>query len=202
MKTYIIIILAALILTFLISNSKVRISIKLIKDGKNDEVIVKIAGLLGILKYKKEYPLLGISKDKEGLNFNAVEKTSNQNDLVDEDKHEFDYEDILMVFNEYKKAFNYIRKKSKIEEFISHLYFSSENVFSSIMGFNVINVIHKYIYDNIDTDNMSLEVIPGFNENALRINFNTSFYLKLRNFLYLAKYYRLFKIKQGGAYNE
>ncbi|SHJ72792.1 hypothetical protein [Tepidibacter formicigenes] len=202
MKNYAVIIISLLILIFIFINSKVKISINLNKSGKNDEVIFKVSGLLGIIKYEKKYPFFDLSANKEGVNLKFEQKTSRKGNLITKFNERLKNEELLITLHNQKEAFKYILKKAKIEDLKSHMYFSNENVFTSIFLFNFVNIIYKYIYDNINTKNMSLKIIPGFNENKLKIHFKIIFNLRIINFLYLIKYYKSFQINKGGAYNE
>ncbi|SHH06629.1 hypothetical protein [Tepidibacter thalassicus] len=192
MNNYIIIFLSLIVLIFIFINSKVRISINLNKNGKNDEVIFKISAIFGIIRYEKKYPFFDLYANKEGLNFKFTEKFSKQGNLITKINEKLSNEELVESLRNQMEAFKYIFKKAKIEDLKSDMYFSSENVFLSIFLFNFINIIYKYIYDNINTKNIHLKITPGFNENALRIYIKTIFNLKIINFLHLIKYYKSF----------
>ncbi len=199
MKTYIIIALSILILLLIVVYSKVKISIKIMKDGKNDKVVFKVIGLFGAIRYKKEYPILQISTNKEGFTLKVAEEVTSEHEVKEKEQTRLNYKEVLELIYEYKKAFGYMIQKTKIKKIMSNLYFSNENVFISIGLYSFVNAIYKLLYDSLETDNMSLKIVPGFNENSLKLNFNTLFYLRLNDFIYLYKHYKLFKPRKGGV---
>ncbi|OPJ57256.1 hypothetical protein [Alkalithermobacter paradoxus] len=192
MNTYIIVFVAILIIVFLIVNSKVKMSIKLLKNGENDEVVINISALYGLVRYKKEIPFVDLNANKEGVKFKVSKRTSLEGNLVNEQKDRIDIKTILSNYDKYKEIFSYLYKKIKIKEVISEIDIRDNNVFSTIIIFNIIHFIYSLIHIHIDAKYMSLRVHPGFEKKEFKIYFKGSFDIRIRNFLYLIKHYKLF----------
>lgn len=199
MKIIIYIFLFLIFLGLIILSSNIKISIKLIKNGQNDEIAFKIQGLFGVIKYEKKYSFFDLKLNQEGVNLEVEEDTSTKGDLINSFKDRLNNEDILHNFENIKEAMEYLLKKSDIKKIKIDTYISNENVFLSIFLFDFVNIIYKYIYDKINSDDVKLNIKPGFNENIFNISIITNFNLKSINFIRLFKNYRTFKINKGGA---
>ncbi|WFD08793.1 hypothetical protein [Tepidibacter hydrothermalis] len=199
MKIIVYIFLFLIFLGIIILTSNVKIRIKLIKNGQNDEIAFKIKGLFGIIKYEKKYSFLDLSVDEEGINLEAAQDTSTKGDLINSFKERLNNKEILKGFESFKKTLEYLLGKADIRKIKIDTYISNENVFLSIFLFNFTNIIFKYIYDKANIDDLKLNIKPGFNENVFKIYIITDFNLKVINSIRLFKEYRTFKINKGGA---
>ncbi|MEJ8553119.1 hypothetical protein [Tepidibacter sp. Z1-5] len=199
MKIIVYIFLCLVFLVIIILSSNMKISIRLIKNGQNDEIAFKIKGLFGIIKYEKKYSFLDLSLNQKGINLEAEEDASTKGELINSLKEKLNNKDILKDFENLKKSLEYLFKKADIKNIKIDTYISNEDVFLSIFLFNFVNIIYKYIYDKVDTDNLKLNIKPGFNENVFKIYIITDINLKIINFIKLLKNYKIFKINKGGA---
>ena len=199
MIIYIIIGCIVAVVGIIVIYSKINIRIKLLKEGKNEKVKIDVNGLFGMLDFKKEYPLFFFKGEKEGSDSSHNEKNKEKKYPTKKKQLKLNKEEVFGNFPKYKEAITYIKEKVRFENCISHLFISSEDVFVTIFSFNLVNAIHKYMYDNLDAKTMSLEVIPGFSENQLKADIDLSIYFRVYNFLHLLKYYKIIKIEKGGV---
>ncbi len=194
MKIIAYIFLSLIFLGIIILSSNIKIRIQLIKNGQNDEIAFKIKGLFGIIKYEKKYSFFDLSLNQKGINLEAEEDTSKKGDLINSFKERLTNKEILKDFDNLKESIEYILKKADVKKIKIDTYISNENVFLSIILFNFVNIMYKYICDKVDTNDLKLNTKPGFNENVFKIYIITDFNLRIINFIKLLKSYKTFKI--------
>jgi hypothetical protein len=108
--------------------SSVIMEFQILKDKTNDEIILHIKALFGLIRYKYEIPLLDLIQNKDGklaLEVDEEIETEQSDDLLQEKKQLFDLfqiqeiqDRIDQLYNQYFDIANYIRKKillSKLE---------------------------------------------------------------------------------------
>ncbi|CAH2213151.1 hypothetical protein [Tepidibacter aestuarii] len=199
MKIIVYIFLPLIFLGIIILSSNVKISIQLIKNGQNDEIAFKMKCLFGIIKYEKKYSLLGLYFNQKGVNLKTEQNTSKKGELINSFKERISNKEILKDFENLKGSIKYLFKKADVRKMNIDAYVSNENVFLSIFLFNFVNAIYKYIYDKVDTNDLKLNIKPGFNENTFKIYIITNFNLRIINFMKLLKHYKILKTYKGGA---
>ncbi|MCT4509737.1 MAG: hypothetical protein N4A48_13465 [Tepidibacter sp.] len=199
MKIVVYIFIFLIFLGILILSSHVKISIQLTKNGQNDEITFKMECLFGIIKYEKKYSLLGLSFNQKGVSVKVEKNTSKKGELINNFKERISNKEILKDFENLKGSIKYLLKKADVRKMNIDVYVSNENVFLSIFLFNFANTIYKYIYDKVDTNDLKLNIKPGFNENIFKIYMITNFNLRIINFMKLLKHYRIFKTYKGGV---
>ncbi|WP_149683720.1 hypothetical protein [Alkalithermobacter thermoalcaliphilus] len=173
------------------------------KNGENDEVVINITALFGLLRYKKEIPFIDLDASKEGISLKTSKVTSFEGKSISTKKERLNITTLIENQTKYKEIFSYFIKKIQVTQLISQIHIGSSNVFVTTIAFNFIHFIYALLYTNIDAKYLLLRVHPSFDKDEFKVYFKTAFNIKIKNFLYLIKYYKIFSDnRKVGVENE
>lgn len=181
-----------LILIFIIINLSIVIHVELLKNNKNDEIVIKLITLFGLIKVKKEYPLIDFKLEKN-ISIEVSEETEGnyKEGLINEKNKEIDLDEILNKitasmdnFIKYKKVGKYVSNKISWEYLFweTEIGFDDAGTTGLIMG--LINVLKTniFVYINnheINFNNISINTIPNFNSKIIKTTLNCIFRIKI-----------------------
>ncbi|WP_165916148.1 DUF2953 domain-containing protein [Marinisporobacter balticus] len=159
----------------------ITISIKILKDGTNDKVILKIKTLFGLFNYKIEIPFVDLDMKKNGIPFLKLntEVKKNEDELIEENKTMVTFEEIKKIVKKakyflkyYTSPIKYVLEKMKISDFLWTTEFGIENaavtgLLSGILWAAKSQLI-TIMRNNITCSKVTLKVIPKFNKESFK----------------------------------
>lgn len=120
----IVIVVAIVLLLVLLSNIKV--TVKLLRDGKCEEVVLHIYVFYGLINYRIEVPFVEIYNKAHsiaGIEINSEIEVSDKEAVRDQKRRSFTWEEIESIYNKMKKLYmkykigvQYINKRLVMNE--------------------------------------------------------------------------------------
>lgn len=159
----------------------ITVSIKILKDGANDKVILKIKTLFGLFKYKIEIPFVDLDMKNNGIPFLKLntEVEKNEDELIQENKTIVTFEEmkktvrkVKYYLKHYDSAIEYVFEKMKISDFLWITEFGIGNaavtgLLSGIL-WSVKSQLITIMRNNITCNKVTLNVIPKFNKESFK----------------------------------
>lgn len=182
-----------IIIIILIISSPIVINISILKDNKNDEIIIKFKLLYGLIKYKKEYPLVEIDLEEDKGSIKVSEETENniKSGVQKEESKKYNIDKIIEkyregteVINKYRQPINYVLNKISWESFkwVTELGVNDAAITGLVTGIIRIlkgNVVAFLNNNSINFESIFLNVIPNFNCESFKTRLNCIFSLKI-----------------------
>lgn len=93
-------------------NSSISIDIKVLKDNTNDDIIIRVKALYGLIRFKREIPLvkIEIEDDDIALSISEETKVNMKDDLISEKHKSFD---IKRIFSNARRSIDIVTKYKK-----------------------------------------------------------------------------------------
>jgi len=173
--------------------SAIDIRIILFKDNCNDEIVIEFIALYGLIKYKREYPLLSLKLMKEDMPVELRQESEANftNKHLNEDVNIFKLEDIIKkvklsnkLLKKYNKVFKYIIRKVswKILILETEVGFDDAAITGFIVG--ILNIINSNILAYLENKKYNFKRIclnakPNFNSNVINMTLNCIFSLRI-----------------------
>ncbi|MBB6216662.1 hypothetical protein HNQ80_002766 [Anaerosolibacter carboniphilus] len=174
---------AILVASFIIIMfTSIIMEVQILKNKTNDEIILHIKALFGLVQYKFEIPLLDLIQKQDGklsLEVDEEIESEKSQDLIQEKKQLFSLSQIQEIqdrasqlFNQYFNVVNYIRKKLLLSKLEWETEFGTGDaavtgmlcgVLWGIKG-NLFAILKRHVHSN----NISFNIIPYFDKELFK----------------------------------
>ncbi|QXM06070.1 DUF2953 domain-containing protein [Crassaminicella indica] len=204
-----IMIFAFFMILFFIS---VIIDIRILKDNKDDKIILEFKTLFSLVKYKMEIPFLDLAMKKNGspfLKMSSEIKKGQIDESIDEKKSIISLDEMKKINNKIKRFYHsyhnviqYMLSKIKISDFLWITEFGMKDAAITGMISGIFWAVKGYIIsilrNNMNCNKTTLNIVPIFNREVFKTTLHCIIKVKI-GYIIIAgiKYGYTFLIKDG-----
>ncbi len=186
------VVLFIIIIIFIIISSSITIHVELLKNNHNDEIIIELKALFGLIKLKREYPLISLKIDEEvALEISEETEGNFKKGIINEKNKKIELDNLvdkisssMNLFKRYKGVGDYAIKKISWKTLMWETEVGFEDAAATGLIVGLINILKTnvfvYIKNNeIGFKKISLNAIPNFNSKIIKITLNCIFRIKV-----------------------
>lgn len=199
----------------LITLTSIAIRITYIRDGEDDELIVIVSGLFGLVNVKREINLIElIMSAKPGVRMEYEIEATKKGKLIKEGSSFLSYKEAvwgfqraLRLYRKFKKAFDFIRKRTAVKELSWETSLGTGDAAVTGMAVGLMWVFKTAVISILNTRLRKLrlgtvEVTPGFDCVKFRTKFDCILRFKIGHAIIASIIIISAIIKDGDTYER
>ncbi len=180
-----------IIIIIVIISSPISINIKILKDKKNDELIVKLKLLYGLIKLKFEYPLFEVDLEENKINLKIQNDTNLDRGIINEENNKFSVTRLAekikegkVILKKYKRLSTYIVDHTNWEYFSWVSQIGMENAACTGLLTGILDILKTnfiiYLKNiGVNFEDIKIKTIPNFDIISLNTRLNCIFNIKI-----------------------
>jgi hypothetical protein len=171
--------------------SSIKINIQILKDNKNDEIILEFKLLYGLIKYKVEYPLIEWKVKKKNVAVKVSEEVENNTSSSVVKEKDFGIDYIIemyrtgrSLFKKYHQPIDYIIENTTWESISWNTEIGLNDAALTGLSTGLIKIIKTNILfflnsKKVKFKKIDLDSIPNFKSQHIKTSLNCIFSVKI-----------------------
>lgn len=188
------------------------IQLKILKDNKNDKIVLKVKTFFGLIRYKVEIPIIDLMVKRDGMPslFSKVEvQKPEDGETVESNKSIITIKEMERIMDEaveltqkYSSVFQYVLDKVRCNQFLwkTELGTGDAAVTGILSGVFLMfqGIVLKFMESNFSFEDTILNFTPQFNRKTFRTTVDCIINMKIGYIIIASIKFSFLYFKKGG----